>query len=493
MENKNSIVGIIAIILGAAGLGIGTFSVINFQIVESPEGPEGPPGQDGLDGTDGINGTDGQDAPGYFCTSGVEVQNAIDAIGSGSGTIIITDDITLSTTIIVDQGGDYIIQGNGAITIDCGGDRTAFDITNVKTCTIRDLKINGSEIVGTTKLIFINDTNDNPIYIQNVQIIGRRVHNPEGIGIMVNSDNVWIQHCFFTYLSQGIQLENNSESCHILDNSIESISFIGIWLGNSNYNTLSCNVIDGVFADSGNVRGICLGNSNYNILSCNVIDNVTSYSGGQAEGIRLSDANNNTLIGNIINDVYADSSAFGIILGSSDFNTLSGNGVNDVYSNSSFACGIRVDTSYLNTLSGNAVNKVYAGSIYACGIEISWDCEYITLSGNTVINVYCDASEGYGMTIYMSKYNTLSGNTVINVYSDVSEAYGIILWDIANNNTILGNMISHINPAGGGYGIYVTSTSDYNNVIGNIATDIKTDGIYISPSSTGNQEALNQE
>ncbi|MFX0052741.1 MAG: hypothetical protein ACFE8U_15795, partial [Candidatus Hermodarchaeota archaeon] len=48
----------VAVIVGVSALGIGTYSVINFQMVE---GPQGPPG---LNGTDGLNGIDGGDAPG---------------------------------------------------------------------------------------------------------------------------------------------------------------------------------------------------------------------------------------------------------------------------------------------------------------------------------------------------------------------------------------------------------------------------------------------
>jgi len=67
MENRSSLFGIIAIIIGASGLGLGAFSMVNFQLIEGPEGPQGEPGdngQDGIkgdDGLDGINGTDGED------------------------------------------------------------------------------------------------------------------------------------------------------------------------------------------------------------------------------------------------------------------------------------------------------------------------------------------------------------------------------------------------------------------------------------------------
>ena len=46
VENRSSIFGIIALILGAGGLGLGAFSVVNFQVVD---GPQGLPGEDGTD------------------------------------------------------------------------------------------------------------------------------------------------------------------------------------------------------------------------------------------------------------------------------------------------------------------------------------------------------------------------------------------------------------------------------------------------------------
>jgi len=58
VKNKSTVFGIIAIIIGASGLGLGAFSIVNFQIVE---GPQGSPGLDGVDGGDGVDGVDGGD------------------------------------------------------------------------------------------------------------------------------------------------------------------------------------------------------------------------------------------------------------------------------------------------------------------------------------------------------------------------------------------------------------------------------------------------
>lgn len=60
VENKSSLFGIIAIIIGASGLGLGAFSGVNFQLVEGPHGPPGQDGQDGIDGIDGLNGSLGE-------------------------------------------------------------------------------------------------------------------------------------------------------------------------------------------------------------------------------------------------------------------------------------------------------------------------------------------------------------------------------------------------------------------------------------------------
>jgi hypothetical protein len=59
VENKSTIFGLIALIVGAAGLGVGAYSVVNFQVVEGPQGLPGEDGQDGIDGIDGVQGPPG--------------------------------------------------------------------------------------------------------------------------------------------------------------------------------------------------------------------------------------------------------------------------------------------------------------------------------------------------------------------------------------------------------------------------------------------------
>ena len=51
VENRNTIFSIIALIIGATGLGLGAFSVVSLQIYEGEQGPPGADGTDGIDGT----------------------------------------------------------------------------------------------------------------------------------------------------------------------------------------------------------------------------------------------------------------------------------------------------------------------------------------------------------------------------------------------------------------------------------------------------------
>ncbi len=60
---KSTGLAIFALIIGAGGLGLGAFTMVNFQVIEGPkgpegpEGPQGPPGQDGVDAVSGIRNT----------------------------------------------------------------------------------------------------------------------------------------------------------------------------------------------------------------------------------------------------------------------------------------------------------------------------------------------------------------------------------------------------------------------------------------------------
>jgi len=83
VENRSSLFGIIAIIIGASGLGLGTYSIVNFQLVEGPQG---------------LPGDDGQDAPGGLLVGILDPDNGETVSGSVTIEAIVygSEDYTIS-------------------------------------------------------------------------------------------------------------------------------------------------------------------------------------------------------------------------------------------------------------------------------------------------------------------------------------------------------------------------------------------------------------
>jgi len=56
-ERKGYALVIVSLVIGAIGVGMGTYSALNFAVIEGPQGDPGTNGTDGIDGIDGVNGT----------------------------------------------------------------------------------------------------------------------------------------------------------------------------------------------------------------------------------------------------------------------------------------------------------------------------------------------------------------------------------------------------------------------------------------------------
>ncbi|MFX0057983.1 MAG: right-handed parallel beta-helix repeat-containing protein [Candidatus Hodarchaeota archaeon] len=237
---KSTVLGIIALIIGASGLGLGVFSLLNLLQVE--------------EGSKGID---------YPVSSELEIKNALDAIGTGYGIITITNNITLNGTIEINGGGNYIIQGAGAV-IKCTNNQEAFDITNAKSLTIQNIKIDATEVtLLSLNIIRINEANNNPIYIRNVHIIGDS--NTTGRGIYILSDNIWVSECYF-YLVDYAIWQAGGNRAHIYDNVIDDFSSQGIYLTGAN------NFVDGNLINNTGFAGIYAESySHYNSISNNHI------------------------------------------------------------------------------------------------------------------------------------------------------------------------------------------------------------------------------
>ncbi len=461
VENKSSLFGIIALIIGATGLGVGVFSVVSFQMIEGPQGLPGDDGQDGIDGKDALGGilvailephhgeivtgkkiirtlvtgsegytisilrngteigassqldwdtstvndgwwnitviaTDIQTSAvssdvvivhvknsliEYPCSSEVEVRDALDAIGQGYGIITIINDITLSNTINISGGGIYIIQGliraeepNKIISVDCGGDRTAFNITNSTSCTIKDMEIDATDITSqTTIIIDINETNNRPIYIDNVQIIGDNANF--GRVIYIQSNGVWIYNCYIYNFYEGIWQTDEGNNAYIQDNILVTCFFYGI-VCFGDYNTIEHNYIDGSW------RGAILMEGHYNMIKHNEIYFV--FSDDASGGIKITGGEFNMIMGNNI-DLDNPTSHPGsciYLYDGADYNFVIDNLCFNSYWDYGEGFGIRIGGPG-ETYTCNA-NCIFDNSIIGIGFPIADNGVGTDISGNDI-------------------------------------------------------------------------------------------------------------
>lgn len=313
-KGKSAVLGIIALIIGMSGLGLGLYTFLNPQVIEESKGIE------------------------YSVSSETQIRDALDAIGMGYGILTITNNITLSGTIEIDGGGNYIIQGVG-VTIQCASDKGAINITNARSLTIQNIKIDTTAVtISSLNIIQIDETDDNSIYIKKVHIEGDS--NTMGRGLYINSDNVWVCECYFDTLAYAIWQEGGKKA-HIYDNVINYVGSGGIRL------TGISNFVDGNLITNTGLYGIWSESlSYYNTISNNIIYFFDQW------GIRIS-ADKNIISGNYIqwdNDITESA---GIYV-DGNYNTINGNGCFNIeILTILYGFGIRIAAGNNNTVVGN--------------------------------------------------------------------------------------------------------------------------------------------
>ncbi len=289
----------------------------------------------------------------FYCNSGFELQDALDTIGTGSGEIVITEDFTLSSTIQIDGGGDYIIRSPGQHIIDCGGNRDAFDITNTKSCIIKDLKVDASDYTSHAyHAIDVLEENNNSIYLENLEIFGDTDYY--GYGIYIFSQNVRVMNCRISSLYRGIRVTTSSKNVILTNNYIFD-------------NDQSCLLMAGSECIiDGNHFSNCLGSAssqvwitgNHSVFSNNIIEETSNI------GLNLngeSDGGFNLIMGNIIEGIVKD----------------------DAGDHYGIYCVNNADN---NTITSNLITKFSnIGSGYGSGIYIFSGCDYNTFTSNTII------------------------------------------------------------------------------------------------------------
>lgn len=297
----------------------------------------------------------------YSVESESELQEAIDTIGDGAGTIFIeAGTYTIETTIDVDGNGSLVIYGHGDNTILKPADGiTVFNITDSASVLMRNFKIDASNYtILTTEAITITESNNNKVIVDNITITG---DGTNGYGIKLNSNNCRIENCNIDNVVWGIHVSatNNIISGNniinlgvngigirldtdnnIISNNISKNNSVGIYLSS----TADYNTIIGNLCQENSDEGIeCRGKYN-NITGNTCSNNLTGVkfgAGGSTHnlasgnncydndlyGIQLGDTNYNTIIGNICsgNNLNSGISGGGIWLISSDYNTITGN------------------------------------------------------------------------------------------------------------------------------------------------------------------------
>lgn len=435
-----------------------------------------------------------QDYDIYYCSTEAEINQAITDIGSEQGIIqLYNGTITLTAPIAINGGGSYIIQGQGDNSvIDINGDWRCFDITSATSLVLKDFKIDATDLSTSTKeVIYVDESSDNPILIDNVTIVG---DGTNGYLITLVSDDVIVRNCnlsngkYGILMGGGIKLiivDNHISSCtdygigdpgsggeyhKISGNICYSNTIAGIKLNGNDYCTISNNVC------YSNGVGIYLTSSHYNTISGN------NCSGNTQHGIYLLTSSRNTITGNNCNgntingillstssqynnisgntcdnnDSNTASETAGIFLdnnGDNSWNTITGNNCNsNRNSGSGDAWGIYSNGGDNCLISGNACN-VNDGGMYLQGVEKS------TITGN---NCYGNTN---GIVLSVANYNTITGNNCSGNDSNDITIRGAINISGCNNNSITGNNCSNNNNAGSGdtYGIYIdgNTTSCY--------------------------------
>ncbi|KKM98767.1 hypothetical protein LCGC14_1154630, partial [marine sediment metagenome] len=343
----------------------------------------------------------------YICRSASNIQDAIDSIAAKSGTIsIVAGTIGLSATIDVDGGGSYIIEGNNDNTvIDCAGDRTAFNITNARNCILRNFKIDAADITTDgTEIIIINETSDNKIVIDNVNIYGDA--DKKGIGIKIESERCEVYNCLIDQLYEGIWAIDDTFELRIINNRITNTGYDPIVIFYTEDGIISNNLISG--AGATNRGGIYSSGLTTSMLSDNTIT-------GCNKGMKLEGCEDNTITGNIL---YSNAETGLFIDNSSHYNTISNNKVRDNSEN-----GIYIGFSDYNTINGNVCYG--NGSDTAnpqAGIYIDDGSDNNVIIGNSSFNNNnAGAGTGYGLYIgtvgsdcdnNVLKNNSFSGNDV---------------------------------------------------------------------------------
>lgn len=353
----------------------------------------------------------------YSVSGETEIQEAIDQIGDGAGTIFIESGThVITTTIDIDGGGSLVIYGHGDNTILQPIDGVSvFNITNAESIIFEKLRFDTSNYTGATQTIVVNEINDNIISFEGISIIGNNV----GIGIELQSDNCMIEHCNISLMQDGIYI-NNSNRHIITQNIIQSNIRYGININTSLYSSINGNTLNL------NQTGIYVLNSTNNSISNNICNQNTQ------NGIYLTGSSYNTLSGNTCenNDSNTANDQAGMFITSnSDFNTITGNSLNNnnnIGAGDGYGLLIATATCEENVVASNNWN---GNNIDVMDIGVGTTVEYYVQNVDELQDAINSIGSGAGIININSSFNV---NATI-----VIDKNGSYLIEGEGDNTVL--------------------------------------------------------
>lgn len=403
----------------------------------------------------------------YLCVTDQEMQDAIDSIGTKSGTIIINSSFTVDTTIDIDGNGSYIIQGQGSDSTLTTGDNTCFNITSARSILFQNFKIDASALTGRNTEIFkINEASNNLIILDNIFITGTVA---KGWGAEIDSNNVQIKNCHFENIDMGLYVYG--DYCKIESSTFTGMDEYGIRIS-GDYATVSNNVCTtngtGIMVTSTGTsycnlsNNNCSNNTDYGIWiftldNINITDNTIT---GNDSGIKVEDSN----YCNITNNTSSSNTTSGIVItGDSDNNYITGNTCNS--NAGGYGIIIGAATCDYNIVKSNNCS----GNLHDI-----WD-----LGTNTQIIYICSTQTQLQDAIdsIAAKSGTIQLiNGIIDITSRIDiDGGGMYIIEGSGDNSTLNVDINNDR------GIYITSA-----LTGTILRNFKVDGTDYSPNVLAN-------
>ncbi len=268
-------------------------------------------------------------------------------------------------------------------------------------------------------------------------------------------------------LGSGIVLDSSDGNS--LTSNIASNNSLGIYLYNSNNNTLIDNA-----ANSDNYDGIDLYNSNNNTINGSFVSN------NNFNGIDLYNSNNNTINGNFV----SNNTQYGIYLGGSGNNTIYNNYLNNAYN---FANFNSVNTLSLTKTPGtNIIGGPYLGGNFwanPSGTGFSQTCA--DGDGDGICDsAYTLDSNNIDYLPLASNFIQLSGSIIGKfAYSNNGTGIGGVTVNLTNASGVVATTTTN---SSGGYGFTNVITGNYNINASNPGFFGNSTNIVVASTSTVN-------